>query len=279
MMLTIGAVLVGLVVLVAIVFWLSKRSAHGVTPPAPRVGDDRVVLDVTVDDPREPAVQRLALDAGRRALAADPEGPSSITVLDRTGRHLVELHRHETAHRVIELPEALHEPHRPHRHVPTPVGHDAADRLPELHHQVTHAAVGPRRFADRYQLDGRIRRLITDPDDPSDVVRAILIAGGRPAHVSGDLVVSGDTAVTVAAMIDDPEAALSAAVLRLSLSGAPHGIVIRLGYADPRLVRRRDAATPGVELTDANAVQRMADAVHLGVDPLRFAVGAAAGSR
>ncbi|HXF72566.1 MAG TPA: hypothetical protein VNO79_08170 [Actinomycetota bacterium] len=115
-----------------------------------------------------------------------------------------------------------------------------------------------------------------NPDDPTDLLRAILEAAGIPHRVDRDLIVAGELAIVVV----EPDAgvvvghdALNHAYLRIAGSGATWGLVIALGYVDPREVERREMAAPHVRHAGPDAVQRMADAAALGADPVRFALG------
>ena len=130
----------------------------------------------------------------------------------------------------------------------------------------------PRHFADRYELPESVRTRILDPDDPVDVVRAVLeAAGGRPL-VDGDTLTVGGWAIVVLAPHDRVIHAemLGHAFLRVEAAQATSGVVIMLGFADVEDVRRRETVAPHVVHVGPSAIQRMADAVALGLDPLRF---------
>jgi hypothetical protein len=99
--------------------------------------------------------------------------------------------------------------------------------------------------------------------------------------VDGDLLHVGDTAVVVLrppGPTVTPEA-LNHAFLRIQQSGASRGLVVALGYLDVNEVRRREMLAPQVLHVGPEGVQRMADAVALGADPLRFAVAPALAAR
>lgn len=230
----------------------------------------RIQLDLGGVDPDDPAVERLAREAARHALHVDPK-LDHVEVVDRDGLLLVREARHRP-HREVALPEVLSEPHtgRPHR--PSPVRADEPERhprrVPEPPPTVVEAPL-----ADRLDLPARVRTRVRHPDRAVDVVHAILGAAGRPSTVDGDLVRCGEVAIVVVDPRVNAEAALTHGYLRVDATDAVRGLVIRTGYADPRLVRRREAAAPHVRHVGPDALQRMADAVAVGADPLRFAAG------
>jgi hypothetical protein len=69
---------------------------------------------------------------------------------------------------------------------------------------------------------------------------------------------------------------LARAYLHAQASGARAGLVILLGFADPEEIARREVAAPHVQHVGSRAIQRMADAVAIGADPL--ALTAASGT-
>ncbi len=105
-----------------------------------------------------------------------------------------------------------------------------------------------------------------------DIVRAILEAGRLPVEVHDNLLLAGDEAVIVVGEAGRSSSeTLSDAFLRFQKSGASHGVVIALGFFTARDIERREALAPNLRYTSLSAIQRMADAVALGGDPLRFA--------
>jgi hypothetical protein len=118
-----------------------------------------------------------------------------------------------------------------------------------------------------------VRERVTDPDEPASIVRAILEATGQEVTRNGDLLVCGDSAVAVADVRVDPETALTEAFLRIDATPAKRGIVLRNGYVAPDIVRRREAAARHVRHVGPDGLQRMADAVAAGADPIAFAAG------
>jgi hypothetical protein len=149
-----------------------------------------------------------------------------------------------------------------------------------MEHDAGPVGVAQRTWVDRFDLSPAIRAEVRDPERPADVIRAILLASGQPAELHGNVVQVDDTAIVVASDVrDHATEAINRAYLQYKESSAEHGIIVRLGYVDPDVIRRHDAATPDVRHISAEGVQRMADAVALGADPLSFALGPAVLSR
>ncbi|MFA9429309.1 hypothetical protein [Egicoccus sp. AB-alg2] len=243
-----------------------RREPWSATPTATGA---RVVLDVTGVDPDDPAVERLVHDAALRALRADAS-VDHVEVVDRDGRVLGREERPKPLDEVA-IPEELHEPHvrrsrgpsvvqRPEPHHPHPVGDGGED-----------VSVSALPLADRLELSPAIRSRVREPDRVTDVLRAILEAGGRTVQVDGDLLMTDDVAIAVVDARQEPERALTHGFLRIQSTSAPRGIVVRLGHVDPSVVRRREAAAPHVRHVAVDALQRMADAVAVGADPIAFA--------
>lgn len=65
------------------------------------------------------------------------------------------------------------------------------------------------------------------------------------------------------------------AFLRIRSAGASRGIVLHLTWANPETLRRRELASPDVKHVGPESIQRMADAVVVGADPLGFVLGPA----
>lgn len=270
------ALIIALTLLVvAAAAWLLRRS--GDTDPPRRPGrwaepeaDATVVLDLEVVDTGSPALARLVHDAADRVLAARAD-LDHVEVQDRAGRSLGIRTRERSPLREVALPDSLSEPHARRRHGPTPVS--TPDDRPRPGPPEAGPIEVPRRsLAARFDLPDVVVGGITDPGRPIEVVRAILAAGGRPAATHGDRLISDDTAVVVVDVRDGAETALTHAFLRIQDSGASRGLVLTLGYVDPEVIRRREAAAAHVRYVGADAIQRMADAVELGIDPLDVAV-------
>jgi hypothetical protein len=274
------AIAVAAVFLAAVVIGLVRRA--GRTTPPPRRGTWEepetggvIVLDLEVDDPDDPTVQRLVQDAGRRALVthADLE---SVEVRSRSGATLATVTRTQPVRPEATIPDQLHEPAPPRRHTPDPTAPTGATRDARARDELADVHVPDRPFADRFVLPDAVRAAVRDPDRAIDVVAAILEVAGRPVDRQGDVVVSDDIAVAVVPhLAHGMDEALTRAFLHLRDTAAPRGVVVRLGYVDPAEIRRREAAAPDIRHVTADAIQRMADAVALGGDPIAFAIGPA----
>jgi hypothetical protein len=274
------AIAVAAVFLAAIVVGIVRR-ASDVKPAArrdrwedPDVGGV-IVLDLDIDDPDDPTVQRLVHDAGRRALVTDPE-LDAVEVRSRSGAVLATVTRTQPLTPEATVPAQLREPHTTRRHAPDPVAPGGATREARQLGPDDDVSVPARPFADRFVLVDEVRALVRDPERPTDLVAALLEAAGRPVDRQGDVVVSGDTAIAVVPhLAHGMEDALTRAFMHLRDTATTRGIVIRLGYVDPEEIRRREAAAPDVRHVTADAIQRMADAVALGGDPIAIAIGPA----
>lgn len=235
----------------------------------------RVVLDLRPEDPEDPAVQRLVDETARHCLDTDPE-LVRVRVVDRDGRELGVVHRPEPRPDV-SLPDALHEPRRPRSRAPDPLGRRDHPHPPAPAGPDDQPAAAPHgTFADRLALDAEVRARLRDPDDPVELLRVLLELAGRRPEVHGDLLLVDDVAIAVVAdrgrSIDD---VLARAFLRIQQAGAPRGIILHLTWVDPATLRRREVAAPNVRHVGIEAVQRMADALRAGADPLDFVLGPA----
>lgn len=128
-----------------------------------------------------------------------------------------------------------------------------------------------RSLADHFDLPNAVRAHLRRPDDPLDILRAILLAAELPVEVHGNVILSGDEALIVVEACRSTSDALTDAFLRFQKSGASHGVAITLGFVGGRDIERRQALAPNLRYTGLSAIQRMADAVALGDNPLRFA--------
>lgn len=271
--------LVGVLVAIGAIagaWWLLRRVTPPPSPPRPGSWDepdvDRevIVLDLDVTDPDDPSVQRLVQQVARQALVAHER----VEVRSRADVVLARLERAPAVQPEPTLPDTLHEPQLAQRHRPQPITQEEPPVL--VLGDEGQAQVGDRPFADRFELPPEVRRRITDPHRPLDVVAAILEAAGRPVERQEDVITTDGTALTVVEPTGSrADAALTHGFMAIRAVGATRGVVIRLGYVDPAAVRRREAAAPHVRHVTADAVQRMADAVALGGDPLAFVVGPA----
>jgi hypothetical protein len=270
---------------IAVVVWGLKQiggSGPSETSPEPwketAAAGERIVLDLEVDDPSHPSVQRLVFAAARQALDAAP-ALRSVEVVDRNGTVLGTVERDQPLPRELEVPATLHEPHAKRSRGPRAVPQESG-QTPQMEHEEGPVGIPPRTWADRFDLPPAARRGVTDGERPADVIRAILAAGGVEAEAHGNVVRTGDTAIVVIPDVRDGAAeAINRAYLQYKESDAHHGILVRLGYVAPDVIRRHDQATPDVRHISAEGVQRMADAVAVGADPLAFALGPAVLSR
>jgi hypothetical protein len=65
---------------------------------------------------------------------------------------------------------------------------------------------------------------------------------------------------------------LNAAFLRFQRSGAKRGVMVTAGRLYAHESRRREALAPNLKHTGPKGIQRMADAVAMGANPLDFVV-------
>jgi hypothetical protein len=274
---------VALVVAVAVAAELARRRGQeGLRPrrqplpdaPAPTVapGAERATVTLPVDDvdPSLPSVERLVHQAAEGVFGSHPQ-VQHVEVRSRTGTLLGEVDRPEPGDlREVALPEHLREPRPKRHHTPSPVGQ------PEVHHpgRVEDPGEVPtvhRTLLERFELPPAVEGRLHDDADLVDLLAALLIAGGHDVEASDDLVKVGDTALVV---LDGSGAeAMNHAYRRYDASGAQHGLAIALGFLSPDEVRRRETLAPDLRYVGPEAVQRMADAVAVGADPLAFALG------
>jgi hypothetical protein len=275
-------ILVGVlaVLLLIAVVALVVRSLGGDEPgPSPRPwergepGGSVVVLDMVPDDPEHDSVQRLVEEVGRRALLAAPE-LDEVEVRDREGRALGTVRPPPPLPAELSLPPELHEPHTRPSRVPSPVPRESSTRhVPTDDRPVEHAHS---LFSEQFDLGPDIRGRLRDPDDPVDVVRAILETGGYEPEVSGDLLRLDHVAIVILpATWHATDDALARSFLRIQRARVERGVIIHLAWLNPETLRRREAAAPNVRHVGPEAIQRMADAVVAGADPITFAVGPA----
>lgn len=239
------------------------------SPPAdPRISAPvtTLVLDVRGGDPDSPSVQRL-VRAAAMPIFERSNDVEEVVVKDRDGNVVGRIDRPEVpaAKEHAEPPEDL----RLHPKTYEPSG-DGVMSQPEGPRPGEADASTP--FAERYDLAPTVRQRLRDPDDPVDVVRAIVEAAGRPATVDGPSVLTGDDVLIVLSghrgVVTGGD--LTQAYLRFEASGAPYGVAICLGYVDPDELRRREILAPNLRHAGHDAIQRMADAVALGGDPMAF---------
>lgn len=268
----------GLAALAAALVWGWRQLSRAAEPGPRRTAWDgaagdagtRIVLDIEGADPDDPAVQRLVQEAAHQVLARDRD-VEEVEVAARDGAVLGRARRPDPLPADVELPAALREPHAPTRHGPSPVPHGDPGHPRHVAEPAPEVRSTP--LAERLDLVPAIRRRVVHPDRALDVVRAILEASERTVEVDGDLLITGDVAVAVVDPRGETERALNHAFLRIQGTDVARGMIVRLGYVDPSLTRRREAAAPHVRHVGADAIQRMADAVAAGADPIAFAAG------
>lgn len=275
--------LLGVVVIGIAAYVVARRIRARPAPPRsrparpPTAGRVEVTLPVGDADPESPATQRLVADAAARALAADSEA-ETVIVLSRGGRELGRVERRARAspRPAVEVPLALHEPHAPRHpgpHLPTESGAGVGataparfeDERPQPH----------RTLAEHFELPDGVRQRIRNAEDPVEIVRAILEEASVPAEIDDNLVRLGDQVLIVLRTpLWDAVGAetLNAAFLRFQDSRAKRGVVVTVGRLHAHEVRRREALAPALQHTGPQGIQRMADAVAMGADPLDFVV-------
>lgn len=271
------AVLVVVLLLVILVMGVragrTRPAAVDRLPPA-TVSDDRVVLtlDLAGFDADSPAIERVVDDAAWQAFASFPAA-KVVEVCDREGRRLGT--RTRDAGRTVTIPEDLYEPHLPRDHTPEPVS-AGGERLPGVRREDLSAAAPGRPLLDRFDLPDGVAAAVTDPDDAVALVTALLEAGGHQVDADDDTVRVGDEVVIVIrAPIGEPleRDAVNHAYRRFQESGASRGVVVTPGFLDPRDARRREVLVPALRYAGPEGIQRMADSVAVGGDPLRFVAG------
>lgn len=275
--LTLALIATVAVLALIVVVLLIRHGFSGPTTAPPRRWADSVsasgrvvVLDIEVDDPTRPSAKRLVQDVGERVLAAHSD-LDDIEVRDRLGTTLGHVRRPDPLPPQVATTRERHVP-RPHQ--PDPVG---GGTPPPTDHQGSgvDVMVPPRDFVERFELTDAVRDLVRDPDRPIDVIRAILEAAGHDTRLDGEVLVADDTGFLVARVVDGrPNEALNHAYLRFREAELPRGIVVRVGWVNPEYVRYREFAAPMVRHVGTDAIQRMADAVDLGEDPIELALGA-----
>lgn len=246
----------------------SRRAPSAPRRPAmegPFLGPIATVrLDIEASDPEAPSVRRLVDAAAAKVFRTSPD-VDEVIVEDRAASVLARVPR--------AVPTPGPPPTRPEAETRTSRSHGTwrePQFVPSVEQDVH---VGRRPLAERLDLPDAVASRVRHPDDAVDVVRAVLEAAGREVTVHGSMVRSGDDVVIVVeASTAGAGTSLSQAFLRFRESGARQGVVIHLGYVDPREVARRRALAPEVHHAGAEVLQHMADAVELGGDPVQFAL-------
>ncbi len=293
--LALAAVVVGLI-------WLVRRVVDATTDdreteparkaavPLLEARDARVVLEVRGVDPDDKAVQRLAQELVSRTLDANPD-VQELTVVSLDDVELVRVRRRPPSSAPAAPPtggvvagdgegDVAAPPGRPEsrHHAPSAVrSADVTSSRPAIRFEPGELEHPDRPLADAFDLPPAVRASIREPQDIVDVVRAILEAGRQPVQVQGDVLVVGDEAVVVVqpSTSHTMQEAQSRAFLGFKKTGATRGVVITVGFLDPAEARRRELLAPELGHVGPEAVQRMADAVAVGADPLAFVIGPA----
>lgn len=272
----VGAVVV---IVVTVLLRLSRgsltRPDAGLAPVEGTIrphGDRAVVtIDLTGVDPRNPAVTRLLDDVVARAFATVTDA-SEVEVQDSNGMVLLVRPRTRPVRPpAAAMPPELLEPH----HRPGSRSLVSDDDRPDRAHPHFEPAEPPpaRPLADRFELPPNVRRAVTDPDDPVELVAALITAAGGPVAVDGSVIRRGDDIVIVLPFALGeavPPEALSHAYRLFERMPVRSAVVVTAGHMDPVDVRRREALAPQLAHAGPEGIQRMADAVAIGVDPIRF---------
>lgn len=270
---------------VAALFW-GVRSARTTPPGAPGAASTGVVLtagravvtlDVGAAAATSPAAGRLVDDAAGRVFATMPDA-TEVEVRDREGGVLGRRRRETPLE--VDIPNELYEPHARADRTPDPRDGltDRGETLPAVDRDRPPPPGIARPLAERFELPDAVRSRLDDPDDAVALVRALLEAAGLTVERDGDVLSAGDAAVVVIpAPIGEPLTpdALNRAYRRFRDSGASRGVVVTPGFMDPTDVRRREVFVPSLLHAGPEGIQRMADAVELGADPVRFAAAPA----
>lgn len=251
------------------------RRAAPPRPAEPRITAPvtTLVLDARAGDPDSSSVRRLVWSVALPVFERSDD-VEEVVVKDREGEVVGRIHRPDPAPPPQEHPEPPPDL-RLHPRVYEPAQGRVATGSGPVAEDEIHTA-----FADRYDLSPSIREQVRDPDDPVEVVRAVIEASGRPATVSGPSVLTGEELLIVVpghrGVVTGDH--LTQSYLLFDASRAPQGVAICLGYVDPDELRRREILAPTLRHTGHEAIQRMADAVALGADPLAFIEGPPVGS-
>lgn len=232
-----------------------------------------ITLDVAGVRADSDAVQRLVSETARRAFASS-QSLAAVEVQDRAGNLLGRVSRQRVPvvrdvaevqnpqmHKTPDIPMFEHDELRSWK----PPGFDARER-PTPH----------RPLADRFVLPGAVRDMVHAPDDAVDLVRAILTASGRAVVVDEDVLLVDDVAIIVVDVRSPAQPsrdALNHAYFRFRRVARPFGVALTLGYMDPADTQRRERLAPELIHVGSSAIQRMADAVAIGADPMEFIIG------
>ena len=212
-----------------IAFRSSRRSAASRTGSPRTVSASRVAavtLEIDEADPASPAVRRLVQETARGIFRTAPDA-REVVVRTRAGTILGRVSRETPMPRELTVSPVLHEPHVRRTHVPDVLGglygSEPAPRPDRDRHTPGELAPPHRPLMDQFDLPEAVRTGIRDPDDPIDLVRAILEAAGVPCEIDGDLIRVGESALVILRTSGDVvigHEALNHAYLRVVRSGA-----------------------------------------------------------
>lgn len=246
-----------------------------------------VSLDLEGGDPEAPEVERMIREVAARTFASMPD-LDKVVVRTRSGRFLGSAQR---PHPAPGPPSGLDpllasSPPHPFDLHPHPTEHVEVSFLgdPQVpRHELRQVFQTPERLprlplAEMFQLPSSVRSRLRDVDDPVEIVRATLEAGGLTVRVEDDLVLGEDQAIVVVRTgFGDPvpPALLNHAYFRFKESGASRGVLLSPGIMPFLEVRRRELFDPSLLHAGPEGIQRMADAVSLGGNPMHFAAAPA----
>ena len=273
------AVVMAVVVVAGIVAVVLYAASRGRPRPwrAPHIPDEHsvVTLSLTAGAPDDPAVQRLVREAAARQFAAFAH-VESVEVRRGDGTVLGVVNRSESLRSTPAIPDALRVEHAPRRRGPRVTGSSSPPH-PPVEFDPSDFATSDKPFAEQFDVPDIVRERIADPTSPSDVVEAILQAAGVSYTADQGVIVAGDTAIV---LLGDGTGhtvttdQLARGFLRFEATHARAGVAICLGFVNPQELHRRELLAPTLRHAGPEAIQRMADALRLGGNPVDFAAGA-----
>lgn len=269
-----GAVVVVAAIAGAIAYAASRGRPKPWQAPEEPGTHDVVTLQLQGGEAGDPAVQRLVREAASRRFGLYPH-IETVEVRRLDGAVLGRVDRKESLKPPPTIPQQLHveRAHRPHE--PKVTESDRTSRSP-LEIDPEDFATSDKPFADSFSLPDEVRERITDLDSPTAVVSAILAAANVSHRDEPGMIVAGDVAIVLVGdgtghtvTGDD----LSAGYLKFESAHVRDGVAICLGYVNPQELHRRELLAPALKHAGPEAIQRMADALALGGNPVAFAAG------
>lgn len=269
-----AAVLVAALVLAARAVRLDSPAPASEADVTPADGTYVVTLDIDPPDPSAPTVRRLVNETALRVLGQRRD-VDVVEVLGRSGALLGRVPRAPQVRPQPDLlPQLLEPHHRPRHGGATLSALNEPAAAVDVHFEVLDAGRVHRPLAEVFELPDAVHAALRSNDSAVELVRAILEAAGLEAGVDGDVVRSGDDLIIVIGStlgrVVTPEE-LNHAYMRFSASGARRGVVLTPGLLYPADIRRRELLVPSLVHAGPEGIQRMADGVALGGNPLRFA--------